>query len=66
MQGAISFRVLHFFCSSVPNMLILYHQPPAHWSGLFNYLIVMPNIGGGLKFFWRGGHIYIYIWGGGL
>ena len=32
---------------------ILYHQHSACWSELFNYLFIMPNIGGGegVKFF---------------
>ena len=35
-----------FFCSSVL-LRFFYHQHFARWSGLFNYLFVMPNIGGG-------------------
>ena len=45
-------------------MFILYHQHSARWSGLFNYLFIMSNIGGGgVKFFWRGGH---FVGGGGV
>ena len=40
---------------------ILYHQHSACWSELFNYLFIMPNIGGGGEIFWRGGH---FVWGG--
>ena len=30
---------------------ILYHQHSARWSGLFNYLFIMPIIGGVENFF---------------
>ena len=34
-------------------MFILYHEHSARWSGLLNYLFIMPNIGG-LKIFLEG------------
>ena len=57
MQGAISFRVLHcLFLFECTPTFILYHQHSARWSGLFNYLFIMPIIGGG------GGNFFFEGW----
>ena len=45
-----------FFCSECTPTFILYHQHSARWSGLFNYLFIMPIIGGG------GGNFFFEGW----